>query len=410
MAEAAKRDFYIDEIKRLNEMLQKESVLNKLDPFELDEYINVLESNFLMVRNENVDLMCDKNLGETRMNQIKTEYNEVEGIFISLKAKLRSQSENLMPKLVMAPSKISEQPEVIINWDKFSGEYDKWLEFYAKFGKALDIHSHWSEAKKLEILIDSTEGDAKALVIQFESFEKAWEALRMLYDNAFRHAHAEIKAVMNIKAIERRSIEAITSLIQQVDNHVEKLKAVYARQNFEALIPLLIVDKFDEETKKAWYDSLASFAHAWAQSGGTTATMINNAMKFIPFWSNMRDFLEIEIHKLNEANDTRSISDAGACGRNAANQGMKKEYCSLCGSLHRLYKCNEFRAKTMDDRWDHVKSHGLCERCLRLPHEGRCFDPTNNNPCVACKPQINYHNSTLCSKFRANSQAYIRKI
>lgn len=54
MEEAAKRNFYIQEIKRLYELLQCESVWSKLNQFEVDEYIKLLDSNFQAVRLENI--------------------------------------------------------------------------------------------------------------------------------------------------------------------------------------------------------------------------------------------------------------------------------------------------------------------------------------------------------------------
>lgn len=54
MDKMAKRNFYIQEIDRLNEILKNECVVEKLDPFELEEYIKVLDSNFSMVRSLNV--------------------------------------------------------------------------------------------------------------------------------------------------------------------------------------------------------------------------------------------------------------------------------------------------------------------------------------------------------------------
>lgn len=84
-----KRSFYIDEIKRLNDVLQIESVLNELNQLEADEYIKLLDSNFQVVRQEHSGLACNQSTSEEQLKQLKVEYAEIERIFISLKAKLR---------------------------------------------------------------------------------------------------------------------------------------------------------------------------------------------------------------------------------------------------------------------------------------------------------------------------------
>lgn len=67
MDKIAKRNFYIQEIDRLNEILKNECVVEKLDPFELEEYIKVLDSNFSMVRSLNVEIICDKIFNAVQM-------------------------------------------------------------------------------------------------------------------------------------------------------------------------------------------------------------------------------------------------------------------------------------------------------------------------------------------------------
>lgn len=142
MTEASKRNFYMEEMKRLNDVLQNESVLIELNRFEADEYIKVLDSNFQVMRQEHSGLVCNQNTTEEQSNHLKAEYSKIEKIFISLKAKLRVRSEkceyvvpksavseNSVPKVGTTSSVGQLRPKLKITWDKFSGDYDKWLAF-----------------------------------------------------------------------------------------------------------------------------------------------------------------------------------------------------------------------------------------------------------------------------------------
>lgn len=306
---------------------------------------------------------------------------------------MRARIEKLVPKVeFITSSENQEHPwlskpsvKVEITWDKFSGEHSEWLAFYANFSDAVKNNTQIDEKKKFEALIDSLEGEAQALVNQAKTFDEAWEMLRISYGNAFRQAHATLKALMNIKAMEKRSIDEITSLVKQVDVRVEVFKATLIKQESEAMIPLLIVDKLDKITTQKWYSHYVSLARSWAQSSEAREVNGIKAIKFIPIWMHMRDFLIAEKGNLKREIDIRG-------------QGHQKEFCSKCGAFHRLYKCPEFRKMSLNPRWNHVIKHELCERCLHPSHLEACKDARNNEPCEACKPAIKYHNSTLCAK------------
>lgn len=404
MEEASKRDFHIREIKRLNNEFQSECVFNKLSQFELDEYIKLLDDNFSVVRTENIELICGQKANETQSNQINAEYAEIEKVYISLKAKLRSRSENLLSKAVMPLSENKNHSKVEKTWNNFSGEQIEWMSFYVNFDKAVKNNAKISEAKKLEMLVDSTGGEAQALVNRFETFDDAWQKLKITYGNAFHQAHAALKAMMNIKTIEKRSIEAITSLINQTDRHVDVLNITLEIQDFKSLIPLIIVDKLDNATKKAWYKHYVSLAESWAKSSEVVATNANKAIKFIPVWMNMRDFLASEVGNLKRATNMRTESSSHTLEVNKVAQIKRKEFCTSCKAFHRLYKCEKFKSMCLKQRLQHVADHNLCERCLHPPHSGPCRDPKNNEPCEVCKPSEKFHNSTICPTLQKSTK------
>lgn len=437
MEEAKKRDFYILEIKRLNELLQIGSVLNELNQFEADEYVKVLDSNFQMVRQEHSVLACNQNTSEGQLKHLKAEYAEIEKIFISLKAKLRVRSEkseyvvqkseatssgNLVPN-VGATSSVSQlRPKLEITWDKFSGDYDKWLVFYANFNDAMKNDLSLDDAKKYQILVDSTEGKAQALVKQSKSFDKAWNTLKIFYGNACRQATATLNKLWKIEAMKLRTAEAINMLIEQVDGYVYTLKKALGNDNFTELIALIVIEKLDATTKQIWYNEYVAMARNWAglmasRGEDKAACGVVEARNFIPGWHNLRHFLWGEAitlkppskmrnqsgSQMRRTDDTvQNQSGSQMRGSDEAVQNQKREYCTKCGAFHRLYKCESFRQMALSSRWHHVTACNLCVRCLHPHHVGPCNDPVNNMRCEACKPDLKFHNSTLCQYIVTN--------
>lgn len=396
----------MQEIKRINDEMQEESEFSKLNAFELDEYIKLLDNIFAGMRSEQVELMYKNNANESELNQMKAEYFEITKMYISLKAKLRNQSENFEPKAWSVSNRIDERPKFKITWNKFSGDYDSWLAFYVNFGEALKTNSALNEAAKYKILMDSTEGKAQALVKRFNSFDKAWDALRTFYGNAFRQANAALKKLWKIEAMKERTGEAFDFLIEQVDGYVHMLKNTLKNDELFELIPLIVVEKLDETTKHIWYNEYTKLAQKWIEMQIATnraAARTTEAKDYIPNWLDMRCFLWSESEELKpvtKRRDRNVVSQMRKAGN--AIQGQKHEFCTNCGEFHRLYKCKGYRSMTLSRRWDHVLENRLCVRCLHPEHRGQCHDPANNNRCEACKPDWQFHNSTLCRKIVTN--------
>lgn len=58
--------------------------------------------------------------------------------------------------------------------------------------------------------------------------------------------------------------------------------------------------------------------------------------------------------------------------------------CTICKNSHRLIDCEDFKKKTIEERWNFVKSNHLCFACLRYGHATsncRSRRPCNVNGC-----------------------------
>ncbi|XP_062705646.1 uncharacterized protein LOC115265199 [Aedes albopictus] len=69
---------------------------------------------------------------------------------------------------------------------------------------------------------------------------------------------------------------------------------------------------------------------------------------------------------------------------------VAQERCPCCGSDHAIYKCEEFRRMCVSDRYNKVKTGGLCFNCLRRGH--RTVDCKSEQSCKTCRRK---HHSLL---------------
>lgn len=410
----------MDEIKRINASLQSESVMNELNQFEADEYIQLLNNNFLGVQMRQSDLVCDQTVSESDKDQAKAEYTEIEKLYISLKAKLRNRSVNVL-SAVSTSVAAQAQPQIKIDWKNFSGNYHEWKPFFVNFNKAVNESEMFDDAAKFNLLLKSTDGQAHALIEKCNTFAKAWKMLKIFYGNKFRQSHAVLSKLSKIEAIKKRSSGAFSLLIEQLDGYIAILKDALGTDDFTSTIPLLVIDKMDEITNNLWYVHYAEEAQKWADKQANT----KEATDYIPNWPSTRAFLVAQMQNLKRTENMRHQSvpqmrpsdmRAGCSSQMRPNEtnfrsvqqmreignetGTKpKEYCTKCGAFHRLYKCEVFKAMSLARRWAHVSQANLCPRCLHPQHLGQCKDAKNNDQCETCKKytvEPAYHNSTLC--------------
>ena len=58
--------------------------------------------------------------------------------------------------------------------------------------------------------------------------------------------------------------------------------------------------------------------------------------------------------------------------------------CMLCDSVHKLFMCNQFRKKSLNDRQLYVKQNNLCQLCLSCGHVSeKCYSRYTCKFCMA---------------------------
>ena len=91
-----------------------------------------------------------------------------------------------------------------------------------------------------------------------------------------------------------------------------------------------------------------------------------------------------------ERNEIRRDKDPKKTENNAANsEDSDDETCPLgCKTKHHLAACPKFQILTVNQRWEVVKQHWRCRKCLRAHHTNDCKKP-DGSTCDKCRK--NHH-------------------
>ena len=83
--------------------------------------------------------------------------------------------------------------------------------------------------------------------------------------------------------------------------------------------------------------------------------------------------------------------------------------CQCCAENHKLFQCSKFRSLSINDRWQIVRKHKLCKRCLNPSYEAQNCPLQINCKKRYCDNRSN-HNSLLHATFGASPETQVRAI
>lgn len=192
------------------------------------------------------------------------------------------------------------------------------------------------------------------------------------------------------------SSKSIRDIIDTVHKHIHGLKRYITTDNKHPYVVFAVIERMDTDTYRAWEKYRPNLARAKGPEADINENA-NKTGKYIPTWYELEEFLEgevtIRVHaeKRNKTNQHENKANASSCQNESDTDHSKEdsyipEYldCALCDKIHPIYRCDIFRAMSLNDRKNHIEENNLCVRCLRRNHYGPCIRPQNNDECPKC--------------------------
>lgn len=180
---------------------------------------------------------------------------------------------------------------------------------------------------------------------------------------ALRHS----RAIVNFPKITEESPTALRHLVNTVEKNLRSLNNLGESIMLNAIIISLIISKLPANVVRQWELTLPN--------------------EEVPRYIHLLDFLR----KLECS--LRSISTFRA---------TRKQTCPICKGSHRIWRCDIFKAKSVNRRLKDVKAASLCTNCLK---EGHSMQDCFSRSCRTCRKRHNtlLHKDQHHSKSRSSS-------
>ncbi|XP_053949452.1 uncharacterized protein LOC128857733 [Anastrepha ludens] len=286
------------------------------------------------------------------------------------------------PATLFSSQRKSRLPELKI--PKFSGAYIDWPNFFAMFSSVIDKDLELSKVEKLQHLRTSLQGAALETICSLEpveeNYDKAIALLKNRFDNKLLIFQAHIRAIIELKSVDKGSANRLRELCDNFNSHLRALNTMATPEQIsDGLLIHLVTRKFDQKTQEKWEEDLP--------------------MQTLPTLNSMTSFLEKRCRIMeNLEGATQTLSNQIGKHSNA-NKGMRNalvasssssSFCIFCDSKeHYINSCLKFLNLSPNLRYKEAKRLQLCLNCLRKGHSlQRC----KSGHCRHCPGK---HNSLL---------------
>lgn len=433
------RVFYLEKIKKFEKSLSQEQ-FEKFSEYDLLEKTKRLEELFDKFEAKCMALNCID--GASGTNE---EDDEIEALCTALKSKITQKvrkfnEQKKVAQSSAAPAQVKSKQEVVSatskptmqnTWGIFTGDLNGWHNFSKRFKTTIHENVQMLDTQKYEMLKQACKDNAADVVFNAEDdYQLAWRRLNEVYGEAYMQIHFCMHKISLIKKIDNASVTNMKELVIKGKDIMQILGEVMPNKEFEAFITVMLADKLDNETARAWERHRVTLAESWAMD--TNNEQHRNASMFIPSWEEFCKFLqcELDIHTKIEmrlrmqgvstssgcnSNTQAALNTASKCEQSRAMKNVQSQQawddekrrapefmqCKLCDGVHALYKCEVYVGMGYRQKWQCVKDYKLCQRCLKKDHLGSCENKLNNEKCQKCYESgysrtVSYHNSSLC--------------
>ncbi|XP_050516282.1 uncharacterized protein LOC126891143 [Diabrotica virgifera virgifera] len=251
---------------------------------------------------------------------------------------------------------------------KYSGSYEKWLEYRDSFQSIIMDNSDINPIQKFHYLNSSLSGVAEKvisnLLVSLDNFSVALQMLCERFANKDLLIYNHTKCLFSFPKITKPSASSIRQLIDELQGNLRSLKSLNQPiDTWDTLLIFIIIEKLDSYTTQEWESKKPSNA--------TLKDLIN-------FLKGKADVLEKIDANLGQNNKERFSSDKKSSRALVATQTS----CAFCKSINnKISLCPDFNHLSISDRAENVKRLKLCFNCQ---HSGHINLNCKHGKCTKC--------------------------
>ncbi|CAH8505861.1 unnamed protein product [Schistosoma mattheei] len=258
-----------------------------------------------------------------------------------------------------------ELPKVELSY--FDGQPRGYWKFLREFETYVESRVK-DDGQRLLYLIHYCKGKAKTAIegcVMLEAsfgYKKAKEILKRLFGQAHVIARETLEDLFKTTNVDYSDPEQLTNLAIRMENcsmvlkqmkYTADLNSLITLERIVGLLPQVMqaqwadwVDELTEDNREPTFDELTQFIASRARVANSRFGRLANRPRK---GHNLKTNCHLQLEQ--------------------ANNSKEKAKCSVCSLDHAIYKCPNFLALTVQERWSHAKVNGICFVCLRQGHK-----------------------------------------
>ena len=286
------------------------------------------------------------------------------------------QSPSKPQNMVVIPTKIPVEDSKLVKLPTqqlpvFSGEYSNWTSFLDSFESMVGCKTNISEPAKLGFLKSALRGDARSLIMRLENnnsgnYARAMKILAERYQNTRAIVRAHLDAIINAPIVKADNSIHLRKYIQCVEDNLDGLRQTgVSTTNWGPILAYHMYQKLDNDTRK---DFEVAFPGSDVQKISELTKFLKERAAALETYSSTGKKPQQDLPKPKPATGGAYTGQQQASGGRTSEVFNKQQQCVKCAGSHQIYKCEDFKAFTPEQKERWVREQALCRNCLRRGH------------------------------------------
>ncbi|XP_073942509.1 uncharacterized protein [Choristoneura fumiferana] len=352
---------------------------------EAEELRNAFEKHIFMIFEIESQDDPETSLNNSALNSFDEMYFRIK----LLSAKLQPNVHEVKDQLASVGSGI--QPRLPkLELFTFDGNIEEFTTFYETFCSLVHDKPHISKIDKFHYLISCTKGSVlnivKSLPITASNYDLVWKSLLDKYQDNRMLVGRYLDKMLNFTPLTKESSTHLNSFIETFEHSfraIESLNIPDLSSYVLCHIALRAIDPISRKTFEQRLDQtsipsfsqLMIFVHNQIKVLDHSASFSNN--------QNLQQNKKVTNHIESKSNKYEKANFKSFTSQTTRN----KLSCLHCGDNHMLFRCDQFRKLSTQQRLNRVETLKLCKNCLKPNHtDSQCSSAFK---CFIC--QLRHH-------------------
>jgi hypothetical protein len=227
----------------------------------------------------------------------------------------------------------------------FSGAYEDWPGFAHQFRCTVHDNPRIDDYKRLTYLRSCLTDEAALTISSLSNvaanYSIAWEILEERYNRPAKIVERHLQEIVNIGFFSRTAHRDLQSYTTKLESHYKALESL-GQLTADTVLLYLCTSKLDRETDLLWKDRIKS-------------TPFPTFKEFLRFLNERCRVIELP----RTTRQTRG---------HAFITSQFSPRCPICCGPHKIWTCNDFRTRTIDERRAAAEEISACINCLMTGH------------------------------------------